>query len=151
MKKIRTAAIAIAAITLGVGAASAAASDAMKAVVGSYLEIQVQLAGDKMDGVKASATALATRAGALGDAGGPVAKAAKSVADAPDLKAAREAFGPLSDAVIAAAKAEGWKDLGDVKLAYCPMAKRSWLQKDEKINNPYYGTAMATCGEFKKP
>ena len=78
-------------------------------------------------------------------------KTAKAVADAPDLKAAREAFGPLSDAVVAAAKAEGWKDLGDVKLAYCPMVKRSWLQKDEKINNPYYGTAMATCGEFKKP
>ena len=151
MQTIRTLAIAIAAVSLGAGAAAQAASEAMKAVVGSYLEIQAQLASDKMDGVKASATALATRAGALGDAGAPVAKAAKTVADAPDLKAARDAFGPLSDAVIAAAKADGWKDLGDVKLAYCPMVKRSWLQKGEKINNPYYGTAMATCGEFKKP
>jgi Cu(I)/Ag(I) efflux system membrane fusion protein len=151
MQTIRTLAIAVAAVGLGAGAAAHAPSDAMKAVVGSYLEMQAQLASDKMDGVKTSATALATRAGALGDAGGPVAKAAKTVADAPDLKAAREAFGPLSDAVIAAAKAEGWKDLGDVKLAYCPMVKRSWLQKDEKISNPYYGTAMATCGEFKKP
>jgi Cu(I)/Ag(I) efflux system membrane fusion protein len=146
-----SAAVVIGTMSLGAGAAAHAASDAMKAVVGSYLEIQAQLASDKMDGVKASATALATRAGALGEAGGPVAKAAKTVADAADLKAAREAFGPLSDAVIAAAKAEGWKDLSDVKLAYCPMAKKSWLQKDEKINNPYYGTAMATCGEFKKP
>ena len=49
----------------------------------------------------------------------------------------------LSDAVVAAAKAEGWKDLGDVKLAYCPMVKQSWLQKDEKIRNPYYGTRHA--------
>jgi Cu(I)/Ag(I) efflux system membrane fusion protein len=80
-----------------------------------------------------------------------MAKAAKAVAAATDIKAAREAFGPLSDAVIAAAKAEGWKDLSDVKLAYCPMVKQSWLQKEEKIHNPYYGTAMATCGEFKKP
>jgi Cu(I)/Ag(I) efflux system membrane fusion protein len=150
MKSVRTLGLAIAATCLVVGV-SQAASEALKAVVGSYLEIQAQLAGDKMDRVKASATALTARAAALGDAGAPIAKAAKTVANAPDLKVAREAFGPLSDAVIAAAKAEGWKDLGDVKLAYCPMAKRSWLQKDEKINNPYYGTAMATCGEFKKP
>jgi hypothetical protein len=31
------------------------------------------------------------------------------------------------------------------------MVQRSWLQKDEKISNPYYGSAMLTCGEFKKP
>jgi hypothetical protein len=142
---------AVVGISIAVGAATLVASDAMKAVVGSYLEIQAKLATDKTDGIKASATALATQADGLGAAGAPIAKAAKAVADAPDLKAAREAFGPLSDAVLAAAKAEGWKDLGDVKLAYCPMVKQSWLQKGDKIANPYYGTAMPTCGEFKKP
>ena len=142
---------AVVGISIAVGAATLHASDAMKAVVGSYLEIQAKLASDKTDGLKASATALATRAEGLGDAGAPIAKAAKAVADAPDLKAAREAFGPLSDAVLAAAKAEGFKDLGDVKLAYCPMVKQSWLQKGDKIANPYYGAAMPTCGEFKKP
>ena len=151
MKMVRAFAVAVAGICLASGAATLYASDALKAIVGSYLEIHAQLASDKIDGIKASATALATRAESMGEAGAPMAKAAKVVAAAPDLKAAREAFGPLSDAVVSAAKAEGWKDLGDVKLAYCPMVKRSWLQKDEKINNPYYGTAMATCGEFKKP
>ena len=66
-------------------------------------------------------------------------------------RAARDAFGALSDAVVAAAKAEGWKDLGDAKLAFCPMARRPWLQKEDKIRNPYYGSAMLDCGEFKKP
>jgi hypothetical protein len=127
------------------------ASDAMKAIVGSYLAIHAQLASDKIDGIKAPAGALATRADGLGVAGRALAKAARTVANAPDLKAARDAFGGLSEAVVAAAKAEGWKDLGDVKLAYCPMVRRPWLQKDEKIANPYYGTAMPTCGEFKKP
>ena len=48
-----------------------------------------------------------------------------------------------------------WKDsliarLGpDVKLAYCPMADKPWLQKDKDIKNPYYGSAMLTCGSFK--
>lgn len=51
---------------------------------------------------------------------------------------------------IAAGKAEGWKDVPDVKEAYCPMVKKSWLQKDGSIRNPYYGPAMPTCGEFKK-
>jgi hypothetical protein len=129
----------------------AQASDAMKAIVGSYLEIHAQLATDKFDGIKGPAAALATRAEGLGEAGAGMAKAARTVGNAPDLKAARDGFGGLSDAVIAAAKAEGWKDLSDVKLAYCPMVRRSWLQKGEKISNPYYGSAMLTCGEFKKP
>ena len=123
----------------------------MKAIVGSYLEIHAQLASDKIAGIKAPAAALAARAEGLGEAGVAMAKAARTVGDAPDLNKARDAFGGLSEAVVAAAKAEGWKDLGDVKLAYCPMVRRSWLQKDEKIANPYYGTAMLTCGEFNKP
>ena len=43
-------------------------------------------------------------------------------------------------------------DLTDgVKLAYCPMVKASWLQKGDTIRNPYYGSAMLECGEFRKP
>jgi hypothetical protein len=151
MKIVRGVSVAVAAVCIGFGAAALQASDAMKAIVGSYLEIHAQLATDKIDRIKGPATALATRAAGLGEGGTAMANAAKAVADAPDLNAAREAFGPLSDAVIAAAKAEGWKDLGEVKLAYCPMVRRSWLQKDEKIRNPYYGSTMLDCGEFKKP
>jgi hypothetical protein len=151
MRIARKLAVAVAGICIVAGAHAVQASDAMKAIVGSYLEIHAQLVTDKIDGIKPAATALAARAEGLGEAGAAMVKAARTVADAPDLKAARDAFGGLSEAVVAAAKAEGWKDLGDVKLAYCPMVRRSWLQKDEKISNPYYGTAMPTCGEFKKP
>jgi hypothetical protein len=126
------------------------ASDALKAVVGSYLEIQAQLANDKADGIKTPANAIATTASSMGDAGAAIVKTAKAMSDAKDLKTAREAFGPLSDAVIAAARAEGFKDLGDVKVGFCPMVNRSWLQKDAKIRNPYYGSSMLDCGEFKK-
>ena len=144
-------AAAVAAACVVSGGVTLHASDAMKAIVGSYLELHARLSTDKIDGLKAPAAALAARAETLGEAGAAMAKAAKVVGEATDLKAARDAFGALSDAVVAAAKAEGWKDLGDVKLAYCPMARRSWLQKDEKIRNPYYGSAMLECGEFKKP
>jgi len=126
------------------------ASDAMKAIVGSYLEIQGRLAVDKVDGIKPAARAIGEQAARMGAEGAAIVKAAKSVEDAADLKTAREAFGPLSDAVIAAGTAEGWKDLPDLRVAYCPMVKKSWLQKDDAIKNPYYGSGMLTCGEIKK-
>jgi hypothetical protein len=30
------------------------------------------------------------------------------------------------------------------------MVKKSWLQKEAEIKNPYYGSAMSTCGGFQK-
>jgi membrane fusion protein, copper/silver efflux system len=141
---------AIAVFSLVVGAGSLQASDAMKAIVGSYLEIHAQLMADKIDGVKKPANALASRAEAMGPSGAAMVKAANAVGASADIKAARDAFGSLSDAVVAAAKAEGYKDLGDVKLAYCPMVQKSWLQKGDQIQNPYYGQSMSSCGEFKK-
>jgi hypothetical protein len=126
-------------------------ADPLKAIVASYLEMQAQLAADKMDGLKPAAAAIATNAASLGqDRGGRMAQTAKAVGEATDLKTAREAFGPFSDAVIAAAQADG-KNLAGVKLGFCPMVKRSWLQKDAKVRNPYYGSSMLECGELKDP
>jgi hypothetical protein len=126
------------------------ASDAMKAIVASYMEIQSALASDKTDGIQPAAKAIGEQASRMGTKGAAIAKAATAVQTAADIKAARMAFGELSDAVIAAANAEGWKDLPDTKVAFCPMANKSWLQKDAKIRNPYLGSAMLTCGEIKK-
>jgi HPt (histidine-containing phosphotransfer) domain-containing protein len=146
MKKVVwTAVIACAVFVAGVHA-----SDAMKSIVGSYLDIQARLASDKFDGVAPAAHAIASQAARMGTGGEALAKSAQAVEQAADIKAARKAFGDLSDAVIDAAKAEGWKDLPDVKVAYCPMAKRSWIQKEDSIRNPYYGTSMLTCGSFTK-
>jgi hypothetical protein len=116
-------------------------------VVASYLEIQAALVNDSLEGVPAAARILAAQSAKLGASGAPVAKAAKAVAAAEDLKAARAAFGPLSEAVIAVVKADS--SAHDVKMAYCPMADASWLQKEEKIRNPYYGSSMLSCGEFR--
>jgi membrane fusion protein, copper/silver efflux system len=148
--KHRLTAISFLSLVFVVGAGSLQASDAMKAIVGSYLEIHAQLVADKIDGIKTPASAIASRAEAMGASGAAMVKAAKAIAASADIKAAREAFGPLSDAVVAAAKAEGYKDLSDVKLAYCPMVQKSWLQKGDQIQNPYYGQSMSSCGEFKK-
>lgn len=147
-KMIRAACVAL---MLTAVAVPAAASEPMKAIVGSYLEIQAMLASDKVDGIKAPAKAIATQAEGMKDSGAEIAKAARAVEQAADISKAREAFGLLSNAVIAGAKAEGWQDLADVKLAYCPMAPNgSWLQKEQTIRNPYYGAQMLTCGSFQE-
>jgi hypothetical protein len=131
-------------------AADLRASESLKAIVASYITIQQQLAADKVADIKVPARAIAAQAAAMGKGGAALVKAASSLEAASDLKAARDAFGALTDAVLAAGKAEGWKDVEGVKLAFCPMVDKSWLQKDAQIRNPYYGSGMLTCGEFKK-
>ena len=138
-------------LTFGLTPVGVWASESIRAIVDPYLEIHAQLAADKVEGIKPRAQAIAARAAEMGEPAAAILNAANLVEGAVDLKAAREAFGQLSDAVIAAAKADRWKDLDDIKLVYCPMAKRYWLQKDEKIRNPYYGSSMLECGEFREP
>ena len=141
------------ACVLTLSAAAAHASEPLKAVVGSYLEIQAALAADKVPATKAPAAAIVKDAAPMGAAGADIVTAAKALEQAGDLKKAREAFGKLSAAVIAAAKADGWKGLDGLKLGYCPMAPApgTWLQKEERVRNPYYGTLMLECGELKDP
>ena len=134
-------------LAVGLGAAP---SEAMKAVIAAYLDIQTQLAADTVENVAARARTIGEHASQMGQPGTAIAAAAAEVEKAIDLPAAREAFGALSDAVIAAAKADGWADVKALKLAYCPMVKRSWLQAQETVQNPYYGKAMYTCGEIRK-
>jgi hypothetical protein len=66
-----------------------------------------------------------------------------------DLKIQREKFATLSVNMLALAKT--------VKLSaepvyqqYCPMKKASWLSNNKAIKNPYYGSAMLTCGNVKE-
>jgi hypothetical protein len=132
-------------LVLGVGAQGLPDS---RPLVGAYLQIQELLAADKIDGIAEPARAIVQQAAAMGEQGVALADAAKAVEAARDLKTAREAFGTLSDAVITATKGQ---DLGDVKLAFCPMVSRSWLQRDPRIRNPYYGSGMLECGEFRDP
>ena len=128
--------------------AAQAPAASLTAVIRPYLEIQQKLAADRTDGIGRDAAAVAAAAAALGPQGGAIAKAAGALEHATKLDAMRSAFGDLSEAVLAAAKADGWSGLDDVKVAYCPMAKHNWLQKGEQVQNPYYGKAMPSCGSF---
>ena len=137
--------IALVLVALVVVAAPLGAAEVPAPLLDAYLKIGTTLAADKVEGVPAAAQAIAADAKKLGAPGAATLAAADKIAAAADLKATRAAFGDLSDAVIALAGTAP----GDAKRAYCPMVKKYWLQKGEKIENPYYGSDMLRCGEFK--
>ena len=125
------------------------AAELAPALVEPYLRVQTALAADKVDTAKTDAAAIAKAAEALGEHGKPIAAAAKALEGARDLSAARKAFGEVSDRVFAYAKATNASMPAGVKTAYCPMVNKSWLQKGDKIANPYYGSEMLECGSFR--
>ena len=76
-------------------------------------------------------------------------KDASHISSSKEIKHQREHFANFSANMFAVAKA--------VKLtseliyqAYCPMKKAYWLSSDKVIKNPYYGSAMLTCGSVKE-
>lgn len=127
----------------------ASAADLPAALVDPYLQAQVALASDRFEGLGASAKAIETAAAGLGKDAEPIVTSARKLGAASDIAAARTAFGDVSAAVAAYAEATKSSFGKDVRLAYCPMVNKPWLQRDSNIRNPYYGAAMLTCGSFK--
>jgi hypothetical protein len=74
-----------------------------------------------------------------------LAKQAQALSSAKDLTEARKVFadmtGPMKQ-LTSSTKLEAHE-------FYCPMVKKSWLQKSDKVQNPYLGKSMPTCGEKK--
>lgn len=75
-----------------------------------------------------------------------LAEDASHIAGNKDVKHQREHFASLSTNLFTLAKG--------VKLSseplyydYCPMKKAYWLSGDAAIKNPYFGSAMLTCGK----
>jgi hypothetical protein len=61
----------------------------------------------------------------------------------------REKFATLSTNMFALAKTMKLS-AEPVYQQYCPMKKASWLSNNKAIKNPYYGSAMLTCGSVKE-
>ena len=131
-------------------AESPALMEPVKSVYDHYLKIQAELAQDGLKGVPEHGQAIAksVRADDMKMLSPEVAKQADAVAQAKNLKAAREAFKPLSASLIKYL-ADNKVPVGTYHEAYCPMVKASWLQSGKSIKNPYMGNEMLTCGELK--
>ena len=108
-------------------------------------------ADDSIDDVNADGRPDRDRDEALGAPAMKIRRAALgSSPQATEIADARNAFGELSEALVAyidrpqaASRRDG------VKVAFCPMVRQAVAAEGRPIANPYYGSEMLTCGSFR--
>ena len=132
----------------------AAGSQMSRAIMDPYLKISAALADDRTDEVHAAAGSIVTAATALGAPamkidGAALQLAAASEAAPPDIQDVRDKFGTLSEAIDTYMTGLHLTPPDGVKVAYCPMANKPWMQEGATLSNPYYGKEMPTCGNFR--
>lgn len=134
----------------GFAAEEKALMQPVKSVLDHYLMIQTELAKDSIKGLDehANAIAKAVKGDEMKMLSPDVAKQAETLAKAKDIKAAREAFKPLSTSLVKYL-ADNKAGKGTYHEGYCPMVKSSWLQKEAEVRNPYMGKSMLTCGTLR--
>ena len=73
---------------------------------------------------------------------------ARHISEKKEVGHQREHFASLSTNMMTLAKAVRLSEQ-PIYEDYCPMKKATWLTNDAAIKNPYYGSAMLTCGKVK--
>ena len=96
----------------------------------------------KLDDVATNAAAIDLEATSLGKPAAKISSAAKEMQKATKIADVRNAFGKLSEALVAYLDAQKRKPGAGLKVAVCPMVDKPWIQKDGPIQNPYYGSEM---------
>ncbi len=125
-----------------------------RSIIDPYLKIQAALSDDSTGEIHANAGSIVTAATALGAPAMKIDTAALQLAAAaeaapPDIQAVREKFGALSEAIDTYMTGLHLVPPEGVKVAFCPMALKPWMQEGSTLANPYYGKGMPTCGSFR--
>jgi len=80
-----------------------------------------------------------------------ITSSAQRIAESKGIATARSAFIPLSESLYKVSKQFGTSGTQPVLRFHCSMAAEGkgayWLQNKTGVENPYYGSAMFTCGE----
>ena len=111
-----------------------------------YEAVRVALSNDKLADVAPHAKQLATQIPAVG--GDQAKKAVDQLAAAKTIEDARTHFGELSTVLVPIFQAEA---IPGTTAYMCSMKNKPWVQKGDKVENPYYGQAMLTCGTALPP
>ena len=127
-------------------------------LVKAYLDVQNLLSQDKLEGVLPQLVKIRESAKSVSESeDAKLAAQAKTVAkhaafEPKTLEATRDAFKPLSAAVIGLVKIVPLSTEAAPALyeATCPMAKANWLQTAKDVANPYMGTPMLKCGSIER-
>lgn len=113
------------------------------ALITSYEEVATALASDDFDAAKSAAENLTCHAECLEDT--TLQANIDKFTTAASIDDARTVFKAISAAII-----EHAGDSADYVIMTCPMAKADWIQSDEDVANPYFGSKMLKCGAVKK-
>lgn len=143
------------------------AKGSLDRVFDAYFAMHAALSRDQLDPAKETAKSLLEAVTAFNETALPDALArqwrplepalrtsAEGVRAATTLPATRAAFEGVSNAMIAVAGRFGAGTRGRMLVYHCPMAFDNrgarWLQEKEGTENPYFGSAMFTCGVLKE-
>jgi len=134
---------------------SVAAKPELRGILENYEAIRELLVKDTGVGIAAHAKAIEAEAGkiaAANPAGGAYSEMAAAatkltVADVQDLGYLRRTFGELSRPLVGLLERDPSLGAG-LHTFECPMAKgyKRWLQPSAKLENPYMGQRMLSCG-----
>lgn len=145
---------------------SPAATKQVSEWLGQYFELQQALANDDATAAKSVAKSLsdALKSETPEDLSeqdsvawttivGEMREAATPIAEAEDIKLARQHFETVTMQLLALAKTFG-SGQGKVFIVHCPMAfgnkGADWLSAKDEVLNPYFGDMMLRCGEVKE-
>lgn len=140
--------------------------ESLDPVYAGYLAIQAALADDDLLAFQTAAGEMHTQVDLVDDANlgdepaqvwGDLSEALlttrKHIQHVADLDAARSLFETYSNAMIELSSRFDYAGSESISIAYCFMAfgdkGASWLQTGDVIRNPYLGSVMPRCGEFK--
>lgn len=129
---------------------------AMNDIWGVYFQMRKQLSEDSLSNMNEKVSLINNRVNAIlqSEKSQDVKMVVKKIKDAAgklsekDIVKVREAFWTLSDAMIQYMKSymKGDAQEKGYKLFFCGMEKKSWVQKEEKVGNPYVSAKIAFCG-----
>ncbi|NNM30984.1 MAG: DUF3347 domain-containing protein [Akkermansiaceae bacterium] len=121
----------------------------LTAAIDAYLPVANLLATDKPDEALAAAAKLSAALEKVAIA--EVAASTAALADSKDAESLRKALATVTAALTASIREGGDDQLGQVYLVHCPMAFKGtggdWLSREPKIENPYFGSKMFSCGD----
>jgi Cu(I)/Ag(I) efflux system membrane fusion protein len=132
----------------------------MSKVIDSYLLMQKALVTESLAGVRTQADVMRELNEKLRstDRGGILISVTEAVDRSldgflnGDMGKARDSFVLLSRAMVGYIKGPGREEglSSGIKVYSCSMRKEPWLQKGNKIENPYLGKGMLSCGSEEK-
>jgi len=130
-------------------------------VYGAYLDAQEALASDDLNTFNTVSDKLNDSIANVSEAGlvgktlaiwRRAAASMRSEAHAPDIETARVRFEGMTNATLTLQEQFGHGGDETWYVVHCPMAfgnkGADWIQRDNKIRNPYFGSRMYRCGDI---